>query len=124
MTTAMTHRATAAGGVLVSADGIGFQIAGGVDYPTVPPALLIALVAILLTLLAPWRWAPVTSVLVGVGTVGGGLAVSAWVDRLGGSGGASAVAGTWVQMIGGAVALVAGAVALAIGYGVRRRVTA
>lgn len=111
-TTLTTSRAAAASAVVISAAGIGLQIAGHVHYPTVPPALIIAAVALALTVFVPWRWAPFAAVLVGVGTVVGGVANSAWLHRMSGAGNALSVSGTWVQMSAGILAVIAGLVAV------------
>ena len=55
--TSVRSRRLAGGGLLLTAISIPVQIAGGVNYPTVPPGLIILLVAAAIMLLAPWRWA-------------------------------------------------------------------
>lgn len=112
MATNRKYRAVAVTAIIASAVGIVIQIVSGVDYPTVPPALIIAAVVVAVTWFGPWRWAPIASVLLGAGTLVGGFANSPWVDRLTGSGGVGQVTGTWLQIVFGAVALVAGAAAI------------
>ena len=50
-------RRLAGAGLILAAIGIVLQIAGGADYPVVPPGLIILVVAALLALFAPWGWA-------------------------------------------------------------------
>ena len=61
--TSSTARRAAGCGLILAAVGIPIQIAGGVDYPTVPPGLMILAAAALLMLFAPWRWAVVVATL-------------------------------------------------------------
>jgi hypothetical protein len=51
--------------LLVAAAGFVIQIVSGVDVPTVPPGLVIMLVAALVAF-GPWRWTPVVGVVVGL----------------------------------------------------------
>jgi hypothetical protein len=84
--------------LLVAAAGFVIQIVSGIDVPTVPPGLLILLVAAGLIALLPWRWMPVVGAAVGLflligffpsGAVGSllkpsqlGIFVGAWVQFL------------------------------------------
>jgi hypothetical protein len=52
--------------LLVAAAGFVIQIVSGIDVPTVPPGLLILLVAAGLIALLPWRWMPVVGAAVGL----------------------------------------------------------
>jgi hypothetical protein len=55
--TSVRSRWLAGAGLLLAAIAIPVQIAGGANYPAVPPGLIILLVAAAITWLAPWRWA-------------------------------------------------------------------
>ena len=96
--------------LLVAAAGFAIQIVSGVDVPTVPPGLVIMLVAAGLVAFLPWRWIPVVGAAVGlfllVGFFASG-AVGSLLDpsRLGVS------IGAWVQFLAVIVAVVAGIVA-------------
>jgi drug/metabolite transporter (DMT)-like permease len=52
--------------LLVAAAGFVVQIVSGVDVPTVPPGLVIMLVAAGLVAFLPWRWTPVIGTAVGL----------------------------------------------------------
>ncbi|HVX44449.1 MAG TPA: hypothetical protein VHC49_11215 [Mycobacteriales bacterium] len=112
----MTLRIIAAVGIAGTAAGIAMQMAAKVHYPTVPPAFIIAAIAFALTLFGPWRWSPAAASVVGIFTIVGGIVAARWRDRLAGHGRTLAVAGTWVQMFAGVVALVAAIVALRVEY--------
>jgi hypothetical protein len=49
-------------GLLVGAAGIVLQIVGGIDFPVVPPGLVILVVAAGLVAFARWRWVPFIAV--------------------------------------------------------------
>jgi CHASE2 domain-containing sensor protein len=84
--------------LLAAAAGFVIQIVSGVDVPTVPPGLVIPLVAAGLIAFLPWRWMPVVGAAVGLflllgffasGAVGSlldpsrlGVFVGAWVQFL------------------------------------------
>ena len=81
--------------LLVAALGFAIQIVSGIEVPTVPPGLVIMLVAAAAVGLLPWRWTPVVGIAVGLflfagffasGTVGNlldpsrfGVLVGAWI---------------------------------------------
>ena len=101
--------------LLVAAAGFVIQIVSGVDVPTVPPGLVIMLVAAALVAFGPWRWTPVVGVVVGLfllvgffasGSVGSLLAP----DRSG------VFVGAWVQFLAVIVTVVAGIVAAVQNY--------
>ena len=107
--------------LLVAAAGFVIQIVSGVDVPTVPPGLVIMLVAAGLVAFLPWRWIPVVGAAVGlfllVGFFASG-AVGSLLDpsRLGVS------IGAWVQFLAVIVAVVAGIFATVQNYGGRTSV--
>ena len=94
-------------GFLVAAAGIVIQIIGGIDYPVVPPGLVILVVAAGLVTLARWSWVPFVGVLVPLFLLVGGAIAIANEDEPDRTV-AVALAGTVVQAIGVVVALVAG----------------
>ena len=101
--------------LLVAAAGFVTQIVSGVDVPTVPPGLIIMLVAAGLVAFLPWRWIPVVGAAVGlfllVGFFASG-AVGSLLDpsRLG------VFIGAWVQFLAVIAAVVAGIVAAVQNY--------
>ena len=101
--------------LLVAAAGFVIQIVSGVDVPTVPPGLVIMVVAAGLVAFLPWRWIPVVGAAVGlfllVGFFASG-AVGSLLDpsRLG------VLIGAWVQFLAVILAVVAGIVATVQNY--------
>jgi hypothetical protein len=101
--------------LLIAALGFAIQIVSGIEAPTVPPGLVIMLVAAAAVGLLPWRWAPVVGIAVGlflfVGFFAGG-AVGNLLDpsRFG------VLVGAWIQFLSVIVAVVAGAVATIQNY--------
>ena len=94
-------------GFLVAAAGIVIQIIGGIDYPVVPPGLVILVVAAGLVTFARWSWVPYVGVVVPLFLlVGGAIAIANEdePDRTDVVG----LVGTVVQALGVVVALVAG----------------
>jgi hypothetical protein len=109
-------RAATVAGLVAGALGIGILWASGVEFPIYPPPGMIILVAgALFVGLAPWRWAPVVGVLIGLFLVVGFLA-SGGPPNLVGRDGAGVAVGTWIQMVGVVVALIAGVLATRAGY--------
>ncbi|MGH9270139.1 MAG: hypothetical protein ACRDZ2_02580 [Ilumatobacteraceae bacterium] len=96
-----------AAGLVVAAVGIVIQIVGGIDFPAVPPGLVIVVVAAGLVAYTRWGWVSYVGVVVPVFLlVGGTLAISNEdepnrTDVVG-------LGGTVVQAIGLVVALIAG----------------
>ena len=101
--------------LLVAAAGFVIQIVSGVDVPTVPPGLVILLVAAGLVAFLPWRWIPVVGAAVGlfllVGFFASG-AVSSLLDpsRLG------VFVGAWIQFLAVIAVVVTGIVATVQNY--------
>ena len=105
---------TEAAALAVAAVGIIIQIIGGVNYPAVPPGLIILLAAAALVAFLPWRWAPVIGVLAGAFMVIGAIAAANARYDLTHPGHPGAFIGTWIQLIAVVVAVVAGVMALAV----------
>jgi hypothetical protein len=104
-------RTTSAIALLVAAAGIGVQIAGGADYPAVPPGAILLVVAAGIVRFGRWRWAPAAAVAAGVFLVVG-LFAAGQVSRLVEVDTALDTLGLWIQMVAVVVALTAGAVSL------------
>jgi hypothetical protein len=96
--------------LLVAALGFAIQIVSGIEVPTIPPGLVILLMAAGLVAFLPWRRVPVIGAFVGlflfVGFFASG-AVAVLLDpgRLG------VLVGAWVQLLALIVAVVAGTIA-------------
>jgi hypothetical protein len=105
---------TEAAALTVAAVGIIIQIIGGVNYPAVPPGLIILLAAAALVAFLPWRWAPMIGVLAGAFMVIGAIAAANARYDLTHPGHPGAFIGTWIQLIAVVVAVVAGVRALAV----------
>lgn len=105
---------TTAAALAVAAIGIVIQIIGGVNYPAVPPGLIILLAAAALVAFLPRRWAPVFGVLAGAFMVIGASAAANARYDLTHPGHPGAFIGTWIQLIAVVVAVVTGVMALAV----------
>jgi hypothetical protein len=101
--------------LLVAAAGFAIQIGSGVDVPTVPPGLVIMLVAAGLVAFGSWRWTPVVGVVVGLFLLVGFFASGA-VGSLLDPGRLGVSIGAWVQFLAVIVAVVAGIVATVQNY--------
>ena len=95
--------------LLVAAAGFAIQIVSGVDVPTVPPGLVIMLVAAALVAFGPWRWTPVVGVIVGLFLLVGFFA-SGSVGSLLAPDQSGVFVGAWVQFLAVIVTVVAGIV--------------
>ena len=96
--------------LLLAAAGFVIQIVSGVDVPTVPPGLIILLVAAALVAFGPWRWTPVVGIVVGLFFLVGFFA-SGSVDSLLEPSQLGVFVGAWVQFLAVIVAVVAGTAA-------------
>lgn len=94
-------------GLLVGAAGIVLQIVGGIDFPVVPPGLVILVVAAGLVAFARWRWVPFIAVVVPLFLLVGGTVAIANEDEPNRTD-VVALSGTVVQAIGLVIALIAG----------------
>ncbi len=104
--------------LLVAAAGFVIQIVSGVDVPTVPPGLVILLVAAALVAFAPWRWMPIVGVVVGLFLLVGFFASGA-VGSLLEPSQLGVFLGAWVQFLAVSIAVVTGIVAVSQNYRTR-----
>jgi hypothetical protein len=94
--------------LLVAAAGFVIQmIAGVTDTPTVPPGLVIILVAAGLVAFVPGRWMPLAGVVAGVFNLVASVVVDA-VDRLVDPSPATGFVGAWLMHIGLIAACIVG----------------
>jgi hypothetical protein len=102
-------------GLVVAAAGIVIQYVSGVDYPTVPPGLIILLAAAAVVAFGPWRWSPivglVAAVFLSIGGLTATIAGDGFSETLGDPGEVGGFAGAVIQIAGLAIALPAGIVA-------------
>jgi prepilin signal peptidase PulO-like enzyme (type II secretory pathway) len=101
--------------LLVAAAGIVIQIVSGVDFPTVPPGLIILLVAAGLVAFGPWRWTPVVGAVLGIWLLVG-FSLSGEAGRLLDPSQLGGFVGLWVQFLAVLVAVVAGIIATIQNY--------
>ncbi|MBA2783082.1 MAG: hypothetical protein H0T74_09195 [Rubrobacteraceae bacterium] len=101
--------------LLVATAGIVIQFVSGVDFPTVPPGLIILLVAAGLVAFGPWRGTPVVGVVVGLFLLVGFFA-SGQIRALLDPGWFGRFVGVWVLFLSVITAGVAGAVATVQNY--------
>jgi len=94
-------------GFLVAAAGIVIQIIGSIDYPAVPPGLVILVVAAGLVTFARWSWVPFVGVVVPLFLLVGGTIAIANEDEPDRTD-VVGLSGTAVQALGLVVALIAG----------------
>jgi hypothetical protein len=104
--------------LLVAAAGFVIQIVSGVVVPTVPPGIVILLVAAALVAFAPWRWIPIVGVVVGLFLLVGFFASGAVVSLLEPSQ-LGVFLGAWIQFLAVTVAVVTGIVAVGQNYRTR-----
>jgi hypothetical protein len=101
--------------LLVAALGFAIQIVSGIEVPTVPPGLVIMLVAAAAVSLLPWRWTPVVGIAVGLFLFVGFFASGA-VGNLLDPSRFGVLVGAWIQFLSVIVAVVAGTVATIQNY--------
>lgn len=101
--------------LLVAAAGFVIQIVSGVDVPTVPPGLVILLVAAGLVAFLPWRWIPVVGAAVGLFLLVGFFASGA-VGNLLDPSRLGVFASAWIQFLAVIAAVVTGIVATVQNY--------
>ena len=104
--------------LLVATAGFVIQIVSGVDVPTVPPGLVILLVAAALVTFAPWMWIPIVGVVVGLFLLVGFFASGAVVSLIEPSQ-LGVFLGAWIQFLAVTVAIVTRIVAVGQNYRTR-----
>lgn len=104
--------------LLIAAVGIVIQIVSGVDFPTIPPGLVILLTAAGLVAFGPWRWVPVVGAVLGVWLIVG-LSLSGEAGRLLDPSWFGGFVGLWIQLLAVIVAVVAGIAATIQNYRTR-----
>jgi len=101
--------------LLVAALGFAIQIVSGIEVPTVPPGLVILVVAATVVALLPWRWAPVVGAFAGLFLFVGFFASGALGNVLDPSR-FGVLVGAWIQFLALIVAVVGGLVATIQNY--------
>ncbi len=101
--------------LLAAALGFAIQIVSGIEVPTIPPGLVILLLAAGLVALLPWRWIPVVGAVVGLFLLVGFFASGA-VGNLLDPSRSGVFVGAWVQFLAVIVAVVAGIAATIQNY--------
>lgn len=104
-----------AAALVAAGAGIVIQIIAGVNYPPVPPGLVILLAAAAVVWFVPWRWTPMFGVVcAGFLFFGGFAAAQGRYDLSHPGTHPGAFAGTFLQMVAMGAALMAGLTALTI----------
>ena len=106
--------------LLVAALGFAIQILSGIDVPTVPPGLVILVVAATVVALLPWRWVPVVGAFAGLFLFVGFFASGALGNLLDPSR-FGVLVGAWIQFLALIVAVAGGLVATIQNYRKRLR---
>jgi hypothetical protein len=106
--------------LLVAALGFAIQIFSGIDIPTVPPGLVILVVAATVVALLPWRWVPVVGAFAGLFLFVGFFASGALGNLLDPSR-FGVLVGAWIQFLALIVAVAGGLVATIQNYRKRLR---
>ena len=106
--------------LLVAALGFAIQIFSGIDAPTVPPGLVILVVAATVVALLPWRWVPVVGAFAGLFLFVGFFASGALGNLLDPSR-FGVLVGAWIQFLALIVAVAGGLVATIQNYRKRLR---
>src|ERR687896_1275332 len=97
--------------LLIAAVGFVTQLVAGVtDTPTIPPGLVVILVAAGLVAFVPGRWMPLAGVVAGLFNLVASVAVDA-IDRLVDPSPATGFVGAWLMHIGLIAACIAGTMA-------------
>jgi hypothetical protein len=106
--------------LLLAALGFAIQIFSGIDVPTVPPGLVILVVAATVVALLPWRWVPVVGAFAGLFLFVGFFASGALGNLLDPSR-FGVLVGAWIQFLALIVAVAGGLVATIQNYRKRLR---
>jgi hypothetical protein len=110
--TSSRTRRLAGAGLVIAALSIPVQIAGGADYPTVPPGLVILLAAAALVLFVPRWWGLIPATVVTAFISFGGVVAPNFRHQLADPGASVTFAGSLLQVVGLVVALVSCAAAI------------
>lgn len=106
-----TSRSTVVVALLIAAVGFVTQMVAGVtDTPTIPPGLVVILVAAGLVAFVPGRWMPLAGVVAGLFNLVASVVVDA-VDRLMDPSPATGFIGAWLMHIGLIAACIVGTMA-------------
>ena len=106
--------------LLLAALGFAIQIFSGIEVPTVPPGLVILVVAATVVALLPWRWVPVVGAFAGLFLFVGFFASGALGNLLDPSR-FGVLVGAWIQFLALIVAVAGGLVATIQNYRKRLR---
>lgn len=101
--------------LLFAAVGIVVQYVSGVEFPTVPPGLIILLAAAALVIFGPWRWSALVGGVVGLFLLGGFFA-SGQISSLSDPGWLGRFVGVWILFLSLAVTVIAGGFATVQNY--------
>jgi hypothetical protein len=107
-----TVRKAAVGGLVLAAAGIFVQMAGGADYPVVPPGAIV-LVAGAVLIAIRTRWTPLIGVMIAIFISFGAVVTPNMGDQLSEPSEATVFIGTAIQLVGLVAGLVAGLVVAA-----------
>lgn len=106
-------------GNVVAAGGIAILFAS-IDFPVpVPVGTILLLIVAALVGLGRWRWTPIAGFLMPLSIFIGGFIAPGLFDRMSDPSAVGAFVGSWVQMLGQIVAIVAGIVATMQNYRAR-----
>ncbi|MDQ3568696.1 MAG: hypothetical protein M3397_11540 [Actinomycetota bacterium] len=105
--------------LVAAAAGVVIMIVSGVDFPTIPPGLIILLIPAGLVAFGRWRWTPIIATLAGL-FIFVGYFLSGSTVRLLDLSQFGAFIGLWLQFLASFVTVVAGIVATVQNYRTRR----
>ena len=105
-----TSRLTAIALLIAAVGFVAQMVAGVTDTPTIPPGLVVILVAAVLVAYVPGRWLPIAGVVAGLFNLVASVVVDA-ADRLVDPSPATGFIGAWLMHIGLIAACTAGTIA-------------
>jgi hypothetical protein len=104
-------------GLLIAAAGIStLFLTNSVMVPAIPVGPILLLLTAGLVALGPWRWTPIAGVALSVALLVGAFIAPGLFDRLSNPAQPGGFVGTWVQMLGIIIAIVAGTLATVHNY--------
>jgi hypothetical protein len=104
-------------GLVLGAAGIStLFLTNSVSAPPIPIGPILLLAAAALIALGPWRWTPIPGVAISLAILVGAFIAYGLFDRLSHLDQAGAFTGTWIQMVGLIIALIAGVIATIQNY--------